>query len=78
MTRINILSDCFNVVMSTMQSTGSRSDSPNPEQDTLLQPLDVSGAEVADGMPAAKKTGDERGMIDNIGLGLVYVGRSPS
>jgi hypothetical protein len=58
-----------------MQSTGSRSNSPNPEQDTLLRPLNSSGPEVTDEMPIAKKVGDDRGMMDNIGLGLVYVRR---
>jgi hypothetical protein len=58
-----------------MQSTGSRSSSPNPEQDTLLRPLNSSGPEVADEMPSVKKIGDDRGMMDNIGLGLVYVRR---
>jgi hypothetical protein len=77
MTRINISGDCLNVVTSTMQSTGSRLNSPNPEQDTLLQPLNASGEAVTDGMPTAEKSGDERGMIDHIGLGLVYVGRTP-
>jgi hypothetical protein len=56
-----------------MQSTGSRSNSPNPEQDTLLRPLDSAGPEVTDEMPTAKKLGDDRGMMDNIGLGLIYV-----
>jgi hypothetical protein len=58
-----------------MQSTGSRSNSPNPEQDTLLQPLNHCGTQTTDEMPAAKKLGDDRGMMDNIGLGLVYVRR---
>jgi len=58
-----------------MQSTGSRSDSPNPEQDTLLQPLNTAGPEVTDEMPIAKKVGHDRRMMDNIGLGLVYVRR---
>jgi hypothetical protein len=56
-----------------MQSTGSRSNSPDPEQDTLLRPLNSAGPEVTDEMPTAKKLGDDRGMMDNIGLGLVYV-----
>jgi hypothetical protein len=59
-----------------MQSTGSRSSSPNQEQDTLLQPLSSTGAEVTDEMPAAKKLGDDRAIMDNIGLGLVYVRRT--
>jgi hypothetical protein len=58
-----------------MQSTGSRPDSPNPEQDTLLQDLSSSGPKVTDEMPTVKKLGDDRGMMDNIGLGLVYVRR---
>ena len=56
-----------------MQSTGSRSNSPNPEEDTLLQSLSSTGTEVTDEMPIAKKLGDDREMMDNIGLGLVYV-----
>jgi hypothetical protein len=60
-----------------MQSTGSRPDSPNPEQDTLLQDLSSSGPKVTDEMPTVKKLGDDRGMMDNIGLGLVYVCRVP-
>jgi hypothetical protein len=64
-------------VCNTMQSTGSRSNSPNPEQDTLLRPLNSPGTEVTDEMPIAKKVGDDRGIMDNIGLGLVYVCRKP-
>ena len=60
-----------------MQSTLSRPDSPNPEQDTLLHALNPSGAEATDEMPTAKRVGDDRGMIDTIGLGLVYVCRTP-
>jgi len=60
-----------------MQSTGSRSNSPNLEEDTLLQPLDSSATELTDEMPAAKKLGDDRGTIDTVGLGLVYVRRTP-
>jgi hypothetical protein len=60
-----------------MQSTGSRSNSPNPEEDTLLRPLNSASPEVTDEMPIAKKLGDDRGMMDNIGLGLVYVRRIP-
>lgn len=60
-----------------MQSTGSRPDSPNPEQDTLLQPLNSTGTEATDEMPTAKRVGDDRGMMDKIGLGLVYVRRTP-
>jgi len=60
-----------------MQSAGSRPDSPNPEQDTFLQTLNLPSAEATDEMPAAKRVGDDRGMMDKIGLGLVYVRRTP-
>ena len=56
-----------------MQSKGSRSNTPDLEDDTLLQPLDSSATGLTDEMPAAKKLGDDRETIDNIGLGLVYV-----
>ena len=59
-----------------MQGTGSRSNSPDPEQDTLLRPLNSTGTEATDEMPTAKKFGEDRGMIDHIGLGLVYVRRT--
>ena len=61
----------------TMQSTGSRSNTPDLEEDTLLQPLDFSATGLTDEMPAAKKLGDDRGTIDTVGLGLVYVRRTP-
>ena len=57
-----------------MQSSGSRSPSPNPEQDTLLQPRSSTTGEIVDVMPV-KKAGNERGTTDTIGLGLVLVGR---
>jgi len=60
-----------------MQSKGSRSNTPDLEDDTLLQPLDSSATELTDEMPAAKKLGNDRGTMDNIGLGLVYVRRTP-
>jgi len=60
-----------------MQSKGSRSNTPDLEEDTLLQPLDSSATNSTDEMPAAKKLGDDRGTMDNIGLGLVYVRRTP-
>ena len=60
----------------TMQSKGSRSNSPNQEDDTLLQPLDSSAPELTDEMAGAKRLGDDRGMIDTVGLGLVYVRRT--
>jgi hypothetical protein len=60
-----------------MQSIGPgpRLGSPNPEEDTLLQPLSHSSDPQGqvDPMPAVKTVGDERGMRDNIGLGLVFV-----
>jgi hypothetical protein len=68
-----------------MQSIGSgpRSESPNPEEDTLLEPLSQSSSAegIVDSMPAVKKVGDERGTRDNISLGLVvvcYLFRGPS
>ena len=57
-----------------MQSPASRSTSPDPEQDTLLQPLSSTTGEIAEAMPA-KTAGIERGMTDTIGTGLVLVGR---
>jgi hypothetical protein len=71
MTRINI--STLSTFCNTMQGTGSRSNSPDPEQDTLLRPLNSASPAVTDEMPIAKKLGDDRGMMDNIGLGLVYV-----
>jgi hypothetical protein len=60
-----------------MQSIGPepRAESPNPEEDTLLQPLSHSSDPQGqvDPMPAVKKVGDERGMRDTIGLVLVIV-----
>jgi hypothetical protein len=77
MKRINISTSraLLSTFCNTMQSTGSRPDSPNPEQDTLLRPLNSASPAVTDEMPIAKKIGDDRGMMDNIGLGLVYVRR---
>lgn len=57
-----------------MQSSGSRSTSPDPEQDTLLEPLNSTVGTVSDSMPS-KQAGNERGIMDNLGLGLVYVRR---
>ena len=60
-----------------MQSSSSapRSDSPNPEEDTLLEPLSQSNPDrrPVDNMAPLKKVGNERGMRDSIGLGLVLV-----
>lgn len=66
----------FETFYNTMQSQGSRSNTPDLEGDTLLQPLDSSATELTDEMAAAKRLGDDRGTIDNIGLGLVYVRRT--
>ena len=60
-----------------MQSSSSapRSDSPNPEEHTLLEPLSQLDSERTpiDTMASLKKVGNGREMRDNIGLGLVLV-----
>lgn len=60
-----------------MQSSSSapRSDSPNPEEDTLLEPLSQSELDrrSVDIMAPLKTVRNERGMRDDIGLGLVLV-----
>jgi hypothetical protein len=58
-----------------MQSSGTRPDSPDQDQDTPLQPLFHSEGS-SDPMPVSKKAGTDRGMMDNVGLGLVVVRRS--
>ena len=61
----------------TMQSSSSapRSDSPNPEEDTLLEPLSQLDPDrrSVDIMAPPKTVRNERGMRDDIGLGLVLV-----
>lgn len=60
-----------------MQSSSSapRSDSPNPEEDTLLEPLSQLDPDrrPVDTMVPLKTVRNERGMRDDIGLGLVLV-----
>lgn len=60
-----------------MQSSSSapRSDRPDPEEDTLLEPLSQSDPDrrSIDTMAPLKKVGNERGMRDDIGLGFVLV-----